>query len=534
MIELSRDSAQSYVRPDLEALQQRATTQRQRHRQTAQLMAETRRLLLTLPTQLLSLHKLPPRVLLHTLVILLLPLALVLSQVPLYPATAPTTPGATAGDRPLNLGPISLDDHDQALPQVGDPPLADDEALPMPISLISRSEALAPLVVPATIAGDTVKLRNGPGLEYDDTSRLSGGTAIQVIGRYQDWLQIRQTDSPATSWVSSELVDLPPAAVYTLFEVQAEDIPPPPPPRIGMVRESGLNLRDGPGTNYVTMHKLNAGQELALVEQYYDWIHVATDSFDGWVHREFLDIQPGVLDRVYVTETIPDPHPPLIAMVNENAVNLRKGPGSGYDRLGAVNSGTQVDLLARHKDWYQVQLSDGTKAWIFSDLLNIAPMAARRVPVTNDIPALPARALRNGGSGGGAVGIPASGDVAGYALQFVGYRYVFGGASPSSGFDCSGLVSYVYRQFGVSLPRTAAAQFSSGHGAMVGDMNNLAPGDLMFFVNTGGRRGITHVAIYVGGGRMVHAMMPGLGVQVSNIWSSYWVRHYYGAVRVRR
>jgi len=119
-------------------------------------------------------------------------------------------------------------------------------------------------------------------------------------------------------------------------------------------------------------------------------------------------------------------------------------------------------------------------------------------------------------------------------VQFVGARYRWGGSSPSTGFDCSGFTSYVYRQFGVNLPRSAAAQFNTAYGASVGSMENLAPGDLMFFRNTGGQRGISHVAIYIGGGRMVHAMTPRYGVQVSGIWGSYWTSRYYGAIRVRR
>jgi len=62
-------------------------------------------------------------------------------------------------------------------------------------------------------------------------------------------------------------------------------------------------------------------------------------------------------------------------------------------------------------------------------------------------------------------------------------------------------------------------------------MDNLKPGDLVFFAGTAGP-GISHVAIYIGGGQVVHAMTPSYGVQISNIFSSYWVNHFYGGVRV--
>jgi cell wall-associated NlpC family hydrolase len=388
------------------------------------------------------------------------------------------------------------------------------------------------------ISGDVVKLRNGPGLAYDEVSRMNGGDGVTVIGRHEDWLQVRRDGDETIYWVAAELVDIPDAVVFNLNQVPSEVIPPPPPPKVGTVREEGVNLRDGPGTNYVSMAKMGLGQDLTLVERYEGWFLVEYGPQYGWVTADFLNIAPGVLERIPVAQTVPDPNPPLIGAVLENGVNVRKGPGSAYERVSSVNSGAQVSLLARYKDWYKVQLENGTKAWIFSDLMKIAPMAARRVPATTNIPALPARVTRatGGASSGGssaAVSIPASGDVAGYAVQFVGSRYVWGGASPR-GFDCSGLTSYVYRQFGVGLPHSAAAQYSTRYGAMIGSMSNLAPGDLMFFAGTGGRRGISHVAIYIGGGQMVHAMTPRYGVQVSGMWSSYWQNHFVGAIRPYR
>ncbi len=68
-------------------------------------------------------------------------------------------------------------------------------------------------------------------------------------------------------------------------------------------------------------------------------------------------------------------------------------------------------------------------------------------------------------------------------MRFAGSRYRYGGASPS-GFDCSGFTSYVYRQYGVSLPHSSAGQFNTRYGASVGSMDNLAPGDLVFFAGT--------------------------------------------------
>lgn len=534
MIELNRNQPPAQLRPDLQSLQRRAAHRRDRHRQSFRPFAELNSVVSSaFRSPGLWFSKLPARFLLHTVVILTVPLALLLSRLPTYQVAAPAAPTVVPQEPLIGIGPINLDSAG-ALPQIGDPPLDEDAALPVPLSLSSRSALLAPLIVPATISGDVVKLRNGPGLAYDDVSRINGGTAIEVIGRHEEWLQIRQANDPTVYWVASELVDIPEAVLYALNVVPSEQIPPPPPPKVGVVVEEGLNLRDGPGTNYISMARMAAGQELTLVEQFQGWFLVEYGDQYGWVTQDFLNIVDGVVQRVPVAQAIPDPNPPLVGMVLENSVNMRKGPGSAYDRVGSVDAGLQVSLVAKYKDWVKIQLDNGTKAWIFSDLLKISPMAIRRVPTTTNFPALPSRVVARGsGSSGAAVNVAASGDVASYAVQFIGYRYRWGGASPS-GFDCSGLTSYVYRQFGVGLPHSAASQFSTRYGAMIGNLGSLAPGDLVFFANTGGHRGISHVAIYIGGGQIVHAMTPSYGVQVSGVWSSYWQNHFVGAIRPYR
>jgi cell wall-associated NlpC family hydrolase len=452
-------------------------------------------------------------------------------------------------DAPVRLGPSTSGEETLNLEQVGDAPLQPSDALPMPISLTSRSEALAPVAVSAAIADTaSAKLRNGPGVAYDTVGELNNSATIEVIGRYGDWFQVQSNPQAPVAWVSAELVDIAEADVFTLFEVQENDIPPPPPPKVATVQTADLNLRDGPGTDYVRVMGLAAGQEVALVEQYHEWVHVATSDMDGWVNADHLDIAPGVMERVAVAESIPDAAPAMIASITGNLVNLREGPGTAYATVGNAGAGEVVDLLAFHGEWFRVALQDGTQAWVFSDLLTMDPMVERRVAYTDNIPALPEPTLAiaadqdimdasdptysASGATYSATAIPASGDVASFALQFVGHAYVYGGASPGA-FDCSGLVQYVYAQYGISLPHNAAAQFSTSYGASVPSINNLAPGDMVFFAGTAGP-GIGHVGLYIGGGRFVHAMMPGLGVQVSSLWEPYWMSHYAGGIRVYR
>jgi cell wall-associated NlpC family hydrolase len=116
------------------------------------------------------------------------------------------------------------------------------------------------------------------------------------------------------------------------------------------------------------------------------------------------------------------------------------------------------------------------------------------------------------------------GSVVGIAMQYLGVRYQWGGASPA-GFDCSGLVMYVYAQVGVSLPHYTGAQYSYANAVSV-SRSQLEPGDLVFFA------GLGHVGIYVGGGQFIHAPHTGSVVRMDSLSAGWYASEYDGAKRI--
>lgn len=525
---------------DVDSLQKRAAAQRtQRHGITA-LHSKVQQARTTLDAPARSFTKLPTRYILHAVVALAFPVAVALSNLPAGVAVPErvAAPVAANADFVAPVAPLSLD----TTSTIGDEPLPDDAEIPVPLSLTSRLEALAPVVVGGSIAGERIYLRNGPGTDYDAVGRMSAGTPVQVIGRYGDWYQVRESVDKPVFWVSGELLNIAESDIYSLFEVEQAEIPALPPRKLGIVSDTGLQLRDGPGTNYVPMTKLEAGAQVEIFERYQDWFHVGVNGTDGWVKSEFIGVDQGIVSRVIEAETIPSANPAMVGVITESGVNLRLGPDSKYGKVGNVGNGTEVALIGKYGDWFKVKAGE-TTAWVFKDFMQTSPYVARRIPQTSDFPALPRPATvatsrttssnkATANTQSQAANIPASGDVAGFAAKFVGSKYVWGGASPS-GFDCSGLTMYVYSKHGVRLPHSAAGQYSERYGTRI-SYGNLAPGDLVFFAGTNGGRGISHVAVYIGGGRIVHAMTPKQGVQVSNLGDSYWQKHYYGALRPAR
>jgi peptidoglycan DL-endopeptidase LytF len=124
-------------------------------------------------------------------------------------------------------------------------------------------------------------------------------------------------------------------------------------------------------------------------------------------------------------------------------------------------------------------------------------------------------------SGGGGQTVVAN------AMKFLGYRYVFGGTSPS-GFDCSGFVYYIHNHSGAPVGRGMWQQYNGG--AHI-SMNALQPGDTVFFANTY-EPGLSHDGIYIGNGQFIHASDERTGVTISSLYTSYWQGHYVGATRL--
>lgn len=119
-------------------------------------------------------------------------------------------------------------------------------------------------------------------------------------------------------------------------------------------------------------------------------------------------------------------------------------------------------------------------------------------------------------------------DIIFYALSMVGISYRWGGSSPQTGFDCSGLVSHVFRKIaGQVLPRDSYAMARLGQSI---PLDALRPGDLVFFDTM--RRPFSHVGIYLGDNRFVHAPATGKNVQLVDMNEAYWAARYNGARRI--
>ena len=195
------------------------------------------------------------------------------------------------------------------------------------------------------------------------------------------------------------------------------------------------------------------------------------------------------------------------------AVNLRTGAGTDSSIVTTVQQG---EALIVHADtgsgWYKVSL-DGQTGYMSADYLSFSETMALS-ETEREAPASTAASASVGEQ------------IVEFAEQYLGTPYVWGGASPS-GFDCSGFVSYVMKNFGYSVNRTAASMDSNGTAV---DKSELQIGDAVFFASSS--ESIGHVGIYIGDGEFIHSSSGCGYVTISGLDESYYSRMYVGARRI--
>ena len=264
----------------------------------------------------------------------------------------------------------------------------------------------------------------------------------------------------------------------------------------GTVTADALNVRSGPSTSYGITTKLYKGDKVEILETSNGWHKIkASNGKIGWVSGDYIKVSSGSTSQTSYKAT-----------VTADSLNVRKGAGTSYSVITKLSNGTVVDVLeSASNGWKKIKTSNGTIGWVSGSYLANGVVEQTSTPSTNKVQA-----------------------VIDLAHKQLGKPYVWGAEGPNS-FDCSGLIYYVYKNAAsITLPRTSSDQYSAG---VAVSRSNLKAGDLIFS-STDGTGNITHVAIYVGYGQMIHAPRNGKNVEKVSINNSYWNKAYVGARRV--
>jgi cell wall-associated NlpC family hydrolase len=295
----------------------------------------------------------------------------------------------------------------------------------------------------------------------------------------------------------------------------------------------GVRFRSGPSTSDSVISVLPEGTVVDVIAgSTGDWVAVSYNGSDGYVHMDYLVLSDGssgggggssgsntkssgggggLSDGDHAVTTA--------------ALNLRYDASLSAGVAAVAPEGTVVEITGGADNGFYPVDWDGLRGFMYGDYLS-ATNADLSVRGGSGAPSGDGGGVSGGGGGGGG---SATGEaIANYAMQYLGYPYVWATHGPSS-FDCSGFTYWVVlNTLGIDIGTGLWTQVSAGTSVSQSD---LQPGDLVFFQNTY-EWGLSHVGIYIGNGQFIHAENESTGVVISSLSSSYYSSRWYGAVRL--
>ncbi|MCI9327413.1 peptidoglycan endopeptidase [bacterium 1xD8-48] len=267
------------------------------------------------------------------------------------------------------------------------------------------------------------------------------------------------------------------------------------------VDENNLNIRKEPDESAKLVGKLPKNAACEIISSENGWALISSGKVEGYVKEEYL--LTGFEAKQKGEELAS-----AIAVSTADSLNIREMPNTDAEVVTQVAAGEILDIVEIQDDgWIKVYLDD-EEVYVSADYVEVKSDLNTAITLTELI------------YGEGVSDIRV--DLCQYAKQFLGNPYVWGGTSLTKGADCSGFVKSVFANFGVSLPRTSREQANTGSKISASD---LQPGDLVFYAKGGT---VNHVALYIGGGQVIHASSPKTGIKIS----SYNYRTPYKMTRV--
>lgn len=252
--------------------------------------------------------------------------------------------------------------------------------------------------------------------------------------------------------------------------------------------DDNLNIRTEPDESGKLVGKLPRNAACELVAQEGEWTLIRSGKVEGYVKSEYLLSGWNAKKRALEEMS-------TIAVVDTDSLKVREQPNTECEVITMVPRGEELDVVAVEDGWVKVMIDD-EENYVSADYVRVEEKLGSAITMTELM------------YGQGVSDIRV--DLCQFAKQYVGNPYVWGGTSLTKGADCSGYVQSVFKNFGISLPRNSRAQAVAGTKI---SMSQAQPGDLIFYAKGGH---INHVAIYIGGGQVVHASSPKTGIKISS------------------
>jgi peptidoglycan DL-endopeptidase CwlO len=327
--------------------------------------------------------------------------------------------------------------------------------------------------------------------------RAGASTSSAVVGVLYSGNSVSATGAATNGWTTVSYNGHT-AYVFSSYLKAAGTTAAPPPAAtsasVSAMTLEAVNVRTGPGATYSVVTVLPKGRALTTTSVTQNGYTQLTDGH--WISSSWISAvstTPAASTPVVTTPPTPTPTPtptpaPLPAITGQvratAALMIRTTSGADYTSLGDIPAGTVLNVTGVVTNGVAQIVYNGAVRWVNANYI---------VPITAAGPSSNAAAV-----------------ALAFALAQVGKAYVWGGSGPNA-YDCSGLTSAAYKRAGIAIPRTSYSQFNVGTPVTLAQ---LKPGDLVFYYS-----GISHVGMYIGNGRIVHASNPTRGVVTDSVTS---------------
>lgn len=366
-------------------------------------------------------------------------------------------------------------------------------------------------------SGGSINLRAAADTESTILDVLELGDCVKVIDSDEDWFKVQTEDF--TGYVKAEFVSIDKARVdeimlsTTLY-------------RMGTADQS-INVRTSTEENSLILAQIPMGSWVTILEEPTEgWfkVYYGTDYDIGYVSADYITVG----ETVKRSEVNKARNNRLAAVAkkavikSDEAVAVKIMPDENSETITTLANGASCKTVSGGTNWTKIIVS-ATNEIGYVRTANVAAAEEKKAEQPKSEKTTAKKSASNEKTVSAASG--SGSKLVSQAAKYIGTKYVYGGTSPS-GFDCSGLVQYSCRALGVTVGRSAAAQYSNGTAV---SRDNLRPGDLVFF-SKGSR--ISHVAIYAGNGQVIHAPRSGKSVCYQSLSSLCQYSKYVGARRV--
>ena len=253
--------------------------------------------------------------------------------------------------------------------------------------------------------------------------------------------------------------------------------------------DNNLNIRAAAAEDGKLVGKLPKNAACEVLDDDGTWAHIKSGKVEGYVSLDYLFT--GITAKHKAEELAT-----TMARVTTDSLKVRAEASTESEVVTLVPNGEELEVISVEGDWVKVYLDD-EEVYVHADYVEVSSELDTAITMTELL------------YGQGVSDIRV--DICQYAKEFLGNPYVWGGTSLTKGADCSGFVQGVFKKYGVRLPRTSREQANSGTTV---SLSEVKAGDLIFY---GNGRHINHVAIYIGGGQVIHASNRKTGIKISNM-----------------